>query len=85
MNPTVQPHPLATRVASPPQELSQRQEEVLALIAEALSNKQIAHRLGISEATVKAHISKTIQVTGCRNRVGLALLWHQKTGRLTLT
>ena len=60
MNPTVQPHHLATRGASPPQELSQRQEEVLALIAEALSNKQIAHRLGISEATVKAHISKTI-------------------------
>lgn len=77
-----QHHDFETNVASASQVLSQRQEEVLALIAEALPNKQIAHRLGISEATVKAHISKTIQATGCRNRVGLALLWLQKTGRL---
>lgn len=63
-------------------EISPRQAEILALVAEALSNKQIAHQLGISEATVKAHISKTIQVTGCRNRVGLAILWLQRSGRL---
>ena len=75
-------HGLPTGTGSAQQNLSQRQEEVLALIAEALPNKQIAHRLGISEATVKAHISKTIQVTGCHNRVALALLWLQKTGRL---
>ena len=82
MSPTAQPHSLATRVAIAPHELSQRQEEILALVAAALPNKQIGHRLGISEATVKAHISKTIQVTGCRNRVALVLFWLHKTGRL---
>lgn len=77
-----QRHGLPTGTGSESQGLSQRQEEILALIAEALPNKQIAHRLGISEATVKAHISKTIQVTGCHNRVALALLWLRTTGRL---
>lgn len=62
--------------------LSRRQEQILALIADGLQNKQIAHRLGISEATVKVHVSKTIQQTGCSNRVGLALLWLRRTGRL---
>lgn len=68
--------------AGPPQSLGQRQEEVLALIAEALPNKQIDHRFGISEATIKARISKTIQITGCHNRVALALLWLRKTRHL---
>lgn len=65
-----------------PPQLSRRQEEILALITDGLQNKQIAHRLGISEATVKAHVSKTIHQTGCNNRVGLALLWLRRTGRL---
>lgn len=65
-----------------PPQLSRRQEEVLALVTDGLQNKQIAHRLGISEATVKAHVSKTIQQTGCNNRVGLTLLWLRRTGRL---
>lgn len=68
--------------AGNPQDLSQRQAEILALVSEGLQNKQIAHRLGIAEATVKAHISRTIQMTGCKNRVGLALLWLRRTGRL---
>ena len=62
--------------------ISARQAEILALVADGMQNKQIAHRLGISEATVKAHISKTIQISGCRNRVSLALLWLRHTGRL---
>lgn len=82
MIPSSQSLPLAPAPASAPQGLSQRQTEVLALVAEALSNKQIAHRLGISEATVKAHISNTIRLTGCRNRVGLVLLWLKQSGRL---
>lgn len=75
-------HLASTAAVAAPQDLSQRQAEVLALVSEGLQNKQIAHRLGISEATVKAHISKAIQMTGCQNRVGLALLWLRRTGRL---
>lgn len=63
-------------------DISNRQAEILELVSEGLQNKQIAHHLGISESTVKSHISKTIQQTGCRNRVGLALLWLRRTGRL---
>lgn len=72
----------ADTAAGEPPQLSRRQEEILALVTDGLQNKQIAHRLGISEATVKAHVSKTIQQTGCNNRVGLALLWLRRTGRL---
>ena len=72
----------ADTAAGEPPQLSPRQEEILALVTDGLQNKQIAHRLGISEATVKAHVSKTIHQTGCNNRVGLALLWLRRTGRL---
>ena len=65
-----------------PAPISARQAEILALLSDGLQNKQIAYRLGISEATVKAHVAKTMALTGCRNRVGLALLWLRCTGRL---
>lgn len=68
--------------AGPPQSLGQKQQEVLALVAEALPNKQIAHRYCISEATIKAQISKTIQITGCHTGAAHALLWLRKTGHL---
>mgnify|MGYP000014993745 FL=1 len=50
--------------------LSHRELEVLTLMAEALSNKQIAHRLGVSEATVKTHVSALIAKLGVQDRVG---------------
>ncbi|RYD15199.1 MAG: response regulator transcription factor [Lysobacteraceae bacterium] len=40
--------------------LSQREREVLALMAEGLSNQQIAERLGIGEKTVKTHVSNVL-------------------------
>lgn len=50
--------------------LSRREMEVLVLMVEALSNKQIAHRLGVSEATVKTHVSTLIAKLGVQDRVG---------------
>lgn len=50
--------------------LSPRELEVLALMVEALSNKQIARRLGVSEATVKTHVSTLIAKLGVQDRVG---------------
>ncbi|HEX2784935.1 MAG TPA: response regulator transcription factor [Ilumatobacteraceae bacterium] len=47
--------------------LSEREREVLLLVREGLANKQIARRLGITERTVKAHLTKIFQridVTG---------------------
>ena len=50
--------------------LSPREMEVLVLMVEALSNKQIANRLGVSEATVKTHVSTLIAKLGVQDRVG---------------
>ena len=62
--------------------LSARQIEVLILLSQGLQNKQIGHRLGISDATVKAHIAKAKSASGSQNRLGLALFWLRRTGRL---
>ena len=51
-----------------PDGLSTREGEVLALVAEGLSNAEIADRLFISRATVKTHINQILRKTGCRDR-----------------
>ena len=48
--------------------LSDRELEVLDLIAEGLSNKLIAHRLGISEHTVKTHVASVLAKLGATSR-----------------
>ncbi len=48
--------------------LSERENEVLALAAEGLSNAQIAHRLHISQNTVKFHLQNIYQQLGVSNR-----------------
>ena len=50
--------------------LSPREIEVLKLMIDALSNKQIARRLNVSEATVKTHVSTLIAKLGVHDRVG---------------
>lgn len=54
-------------------ELSPREREVLALVAQGLANKQIARRLGIAERTVKAHLTRVFQAIGVADRTGAAL------------
>lgn len=58
-------------------ELTDRQSEVLALIAQGLSNKRIAHALAISEGTVKMHVTSILRVTGASNRAQAAALGLQ--------
>ena len=44
------------------------------MLGEGLLNKQIAYKLGVSEATIKAHVSAIFKMAGCRNRTEAALL-----------
>jgi DNA-binding NarL/FixJ family response regulator len=59
--------------------LSEREREVLILLAEGLANKQIARRLGISEKTVKAHLTNVFRAIGVTDRTQAAL-WAQRNG-----
>lgn len=53
--------------------LSAREREVLRLVAQGLANKQIARRLGISERTVKAHLTNVFSALGVSDRTQAAL------------
>lgn len=52
--------------------LSRREYQVAGLIAEGLNNKEVAHRLDITERTVKAHLSSAYAKTSTQSRLGLA-------------
>jgi len=52
----------------PPDGLTTREAEVLALLASGLSNAEIAQRLYLSHATVKTHINRIFAKTGARDR-----------------
>jgi DNA-binding NarL/FixJ family response regulator len=54
-------------------EISQREREVLGLVTRGMANKQIARRLGISERTVKAHLTNVFQRIGVTDRTQAAL------------
>lgn len=58
---------------------TEREQEIFELIVENLSNQEIAHRLYISEATVKTHVSSILRKTGQPNR-SQAVLYGLKKG-----
>ena len=80
IDPAVQHHLLDIVAAAPdgpesrqpepqlPDGLTRREGEVLALIAEGLSNGEIAERLSVNETTVKSHINHLFAKTGVRDR-----------------
>jgi DNA-binding NarL/FixJ family response regulator len=74
-------HLVATAAAAPPPtpplvlpHLTLREREVLAAVADGLSNAEIGKRLGVRLPTVKAHVSRIMEKLQCTNRVQVGLL-----------
>ena len=62
--------------------LTDREREVLHLIAQGLSNAEIGQAIFLSEATVKTHVGRVLTKLGCRDRVQAAIFAH-RTGFTT--
>lgn len=56
--------------------LTEREQEIAMFLAEGASNKVIASRMGVTERTVKAHLTSIFRKTGSTDRLQLALLIH---------
>ncbi|HEX4107276.1 MAG TPA: response regulator transcription factor [Solirubrobacteraceae bacterium] len=89
LDPAVQHHVVAALAGQEPREpeppaelpggLTPREAEVLALIAEGLSNAQIAERLVVSQTTIKSHINHLFAKAGLRDRAQ-AVTYAYRTG-----
>ncbi len=60
--------------------LTERQRQVLALLAEGRSNREIANALFVSEGTVKNHVTQILQTLGVHDRTRLAVLIARRGG-----
>ena len=66
--------------AEPPEalaELTEREREITRLVAEGLTNSEIAGRLVISPLTAKTHVSNVLRKLGCRDRAALVALAYE--------
>ncbi|NGY65883.1 response regulator transcription factor [Lentzea sp. NEAU-D13] len=75
---------LVGRVVTPPAELSEREKEVIRLMADGHSNRSIAQSLFLSEATIKTHLVRIYRKLGADNRAA-AVSEAVRRGLLELT
>jgi DNA-binding CsgD family transcriptional regulator len=75
---TLPPSEVNRRNSVKKQYFTQRQEEVLHLIQEGRSNKEIAEKLVITESTVKTQISALMEIAGVHDRTNLAIKYLDK-------
>lgn len=61
--------------------ISRKEWEITTLVAEGLSNKEIANRLYLSEGTVRNYISSVLEKLSLRDRTQLAVFYYQKCGK----
>lgn len=72
----------AERETGPLHNLTQRERDVLRLMASGLPNAQIADRLTVQESTVKFHLQNIFQKLGVCNRTEAARFYYRATGEL---
>jgi RNA polymerase sigma factor (sigma-70 family) len=53
--------------------LTDREQQIVSLVCTGMGNKTIAHRLGVTEGTVKSHLNKIYRKLGIRNRTALII------------
>ncbi|QBI56388.1 response regulator transcription factor [Streptomonospora litoralis] len=72
----------AGRIKEPPpaprlNSLTEREREVMAAVAEGLSNEELARRLVLSPATAKTHVSRVLTKLGARDRAQLVVIAYE--------
>lgn len=72
----VEARPTGSTAAGLP--LTRREEDVLPLVVEGLSNQEIADRLHLGVTTVKTHVANLMDKLGAQNRVQLAVFGYQR-------
>lgn len=79
LSPTAPRPEVAAKPGRTPPALTERQREVLTLLSQGLSNKQIARRLALSHFTVRNHVSQILRLFNFSTR-HQAKLWGQMAG-----
>ena len=67
--------------SQPRLDLSERELEIIGLVAQGLTNQEIGEQLMISKRTVDNHVSNVFSKTGAKNRVAL-LNWAMDHGKI---
>ena len=60
-------------IAEPFAELSHREHQIVRLVCDGRSNKEIAAKLGVTEGTVKCHLHSIFEQLGVRSRIELMI------------
>ncbi len=65
---------------TPTEPITLQEQRVLGLVVQGLSNRQVAHQLGLSEGTVRNYLSNAFGKLGVHTRVQAILWWNQNQG-----
>jgi len=79
---SILPELYGSKSLAPEVEISRREREVLDLLLENLSNKEIAAKLFVAERTVKFHVSNLLSKFGVHRRADLIVMWMRRANAL---